>query len=249
MMRKRIYTMALAVLALGALAGLSAQAALAEDGQPALLLLSGNVTELDGTLKGGGWTLESVGKKSLRGTAVEGTVKGCKELEGSKVDASLCGPVQLKYTGGKKEETACRSESATGEKDPVETILMSTDLHLASTELISYLQPLILIKVLGQIGGESELIVVCAAVKTKIKGVVGCFLLPGLTNIAAGGTLDLACKQKEGKSELGTCEKLCEWLKEFPFEATLNGKTFEAIALAAASDGVLSSQFDIFLDD
>ncbi len=132
MMRKRIYTMALALLALGVLAGLGAQAALAEDGQPALLLLSGNVTELEGTLKGGSWTLESVGKKSFKGTAVEGTFRNCKELEKSKVDTSLCGPVQLKYTSFKKEETACRSESATGEKDPVETVLVSTDVHFAS---------------------------------------------------------------------------------------------------------------------
>ncbi len=238
---------ALALVALGALA---AQPAVAEDGQPALLLLSGNVTTMEGTLKGGGATLESVGKKTITGTAVEGTVKSCKELEKSATDTSLCGPVQLKFTGTKKEATACRSESATGEKDPTETILVSSDLHFASEETSGKeLQPLLLLKVLGQVSGESELIVVCGTVKVKVKGVLGCLLLPGLTNVAAGGSLELKCKQSSGDSELGTCEKLCEWVTEFPFEATLNGKTFECAALSATASGALSSKNDLFLDD
>ncbi len=240
----------LAALALFALGALAAQPALGEDGQPALLLLSGNVTTMEGTLKGGGSTLESVGKKTIVGTAVEGTVKGCKELEKSTTDTSLCGPVQLKFTGTKKEEAACRSESGTGEKDPIETILVSSDLHFASAETASKeLRPLLLLKVLGQVSGESEVIIVCGVVKVKVKGVDACLLLPGLTSIAAGGSLELKCKQSAGDPELGTCEKLCEWVKEFPFEATLNGKTFECAALSATASGALSSKNDIFLDD
>ncbi len=247
---RKVRMLILAAFALFAFGAFAAQAAFAEDGQPALLLLSGNVTELSGTLKGAASTLESVGKKTIVGTAVEGTLKGCKELESSKVDTSLCGPVTLKFTGTKKEETACRSESATGEKDPIETILVSTDIHLASEETASKeLQTLAIFKVLGQVSGESELIIVCGTVKVKVKGAIGCLLLPGLTNVAAGGKFELLCKQKEGKPEIGTCEKLCEWLKEFPFEATLNGKTFEGSAMAAHAEGILSEKFDIFLDD
>ncbi len=83
----------------------------------------------------------------------------------------------------------------------------------------------------------------------KVKGVFACLLLPGLTNVAAKGEFTLSCKQKEGKKEIGTCEKLCEWLSEFPFEGTFNGKTFEGAALGLEAKGALSSNFDIFLGD
>ncbi len=246
---KRTPTAIVAALAL-CIVGALASPALAEDGQPALLLLSGNVTELEGTMKGGGSTLETVGKKTLASSAVEFTVKGCKELEGSKVDTSLCGPVTMKFTGVKKEETACRSESATGEKDPIETVLVSTDLHFAAEETASKeLQPLALFKVLGQVSGESELTGNCGSIKVKVKGVLGCLMLPGLSSVAAGGELAIKCKQSAGKSELGTCQKLCEWLKEFLLESTLNGKTFEGAAESAEAKGALSKERDIFLDD
>ncbi len=240
----------LTALVLVALGGVAAQPALAEDGQPALLLLTGSATEIEGVLKGSKSTLESTGKKAIVGAASEFAMKGCKELEGSKADTSLCGPVQVKFTGTKKEETACRSESATGEKDPIETVLVSTDWHFASEETSSKeLKPLLLLKVLGQVSGESELIVVCGTVKVKVKGVVGCLLTPGLTNVAGGGELTLSCKQSSGKAETGTCEKLCEWGKEFPFEASLNGKTFEAAAESAEAKGAVSKECDVFIDD
>jgi hypothetical protein len=74
----------------------------------------------------------------------------------------------------------CRSETAIGEKDPVETVLVLYDLHLAA-ELLSdqVLEPLVLMRVLGK-SLEEAVTVVCGVIKVKLKGILACLLRPGL---------------------------------------------------------------------
>jgi hypothetical protein len=236
---------ALTLFAFGALA------AAAYGEAPKLLLLSGNVSELEGTFKGGASILESANGLQLKGTTIEGTLKGCKEESGSATDTSLCGPVLLTFTGVKKEKVNCHSEMLNEEeKDAAEIVLVWTDLHLAAEENAKKeLQPLLMFKVLGALSGESpeEITLNCGGVKDKVKGVIGCLLTPGLKNVQTTEELTIACKIKEkGKPETGTCEQLCEWLKEFPFLANL-GKGFEEAWMTIEAKGKLNK--DVFIDD
>ncbi len=251
---RKIKMLILAAMALFAF-GAFAASAFAEDGAPRLLLLSGNVTKLNGTLKGTNSTLETVGGLQLTGETVKGKLENCKETEGSTADTSLCGPVILEFTGVAKKTAKCHSEMANKEEaDNAEKgiVLVATDVHFAAEEnSAKELQPLILFKVLGALSGESpeELTINCAGVITKVRGTIGCLLTPGLANIAANGEETLKCKIKEaGKPETGTCEKLCEWLTEHPFEAKL-GTSFEGAWMTAEAKGALSTEDDIFLDD
>ncbi len=229
--------------------------ALAEDGSPRILLLSGNVEEMAATLKGEEWKLETVGGVAITSQSVEFLVKGCKAESGSSADTSLCGPVVVAFTGIKKKTANCHSEMANKEEgDSAEkgTVLMWADMHIAAEEnSAKELQPLLLFKVLGALSGESpeELTINCAGVITKVRGVLGCLLTPGLTNIAAEGRLTLSCKIKgKGEAETGKCEKLCEWLTEHPYEAKFSS-TFERAWMEGEAKGCLSKENDLFLDD
>ncbi len=252
---KRVWRIGLVALTLTAFAALGPAAAFGEDGAPRVLLLSGNVTNLEGTLKGGASTLETVGGLAIAGSEVEATVADCKETEGSTTDTSLCGPVTITLTGVAKKNAKCHSEMANKEEadnNEKGIVLVETDVHFAAEEnSAKELQPLMLFKVLGALTGESpeELTIDCAGVLVKVRGVIGCLLTPGLANIVAGGEETLACKIKEaGKPETGTCERLCEWLTEHPFEAKI-GAAFEQAWMRIEARGALSRTNDIFLDD
>ncbi len=239
---------ALALFAFGAFAVTAAYGV--EDGAPKLLLLEGKASELEGTFKGGASTLESANGLSVTGTSVEGTLKGCKE-DGGPLDTSLCGPVLLTFKGVKKAKVNCHSEMINEEqKDAAEVVLVWTDVHLAAEENAKKeLQPLLLFKVLGALTGESpeEIVLNCGGVKDKVKGVIGCLVSPGLVNIPVTTEITIACKIKEkGKPETGVCEKLCEWLTEFPFLANL-GNGFEAAWMTIEAKGKLNK--DVFIDD
>ncbi len=234
--------------ALLALCGLCAALASAEDANaPMLLVTSGKVTELSGSFKGTTFVFSALAGKSVAGTGLEGKVKGCKaSATAGEKDTNLCEAL-LNLTGFKQGTVACRSESSAG-KDPVETILVLTDLHLASEKnAAGELQPLLLFKFLG-VAAEEELTIVCGTVKDKIKGTLGCLLLPGLTTIAAGGTFEILCKQNAATHdpETGECKQLCEWLKEHPFEANF-GAGFEDAWMGLHLTGSLN--LGVFLDD
>ncbi len=173
-------------------------------------------------------------------------MSACKKGASEK-DTTLC-EATLTVTGVKQGKVACRSESATGTKDPIETVLDVTDLHLAAEKVGSELQPLALFKVLGQAGGEEELIVNCLGLKDKLRGAFGCLLTPGLTTVAAGGTFTIACKVNDNThdKETGECEKLCEWLTEHPFEENV-GAGYEDAWLAFSATGTLN--LSAYIDD
>jgi hypothetical protein len=235
-----------AVLALFAFG--SAAAAVANAETPALLIPSGSVTELTATGTGTTSKLEIEGGKTLTGTEVSASIKGCTALEGKETDTNSCEGTLI-FKGVKKEATACRSENAKAEKDAIETVLTKLGLKLAdekSTEGV--LQPLLISKVLG-INGETELTVACGLVKTKVKGRIGCLLLPGLTKIAAGGKMEVLCKVKEGKQETGTCSETkttCEELAADPFEGNL-GEGFKKGGMSIHLEGSFNKE--VFIDD
>ncbi len=246
---KKAKLLTFAVLALLAFGALSAAVASAEDpNSPELLILEGSsVRELKGTFKGGAGSLSTLAGKEGTGTESSATLSGCKEGASAK-DTNLC-EATLTLKGVKQGKVACRSESATGTKDAIETILVVGDIHGAAEKTSNgELEGLLLFKVLGQAGGEEELTVNCGGVKDKGKGVIGCLLTPGLTTVAAGGTGTLACKQNATThdAETGECEKLCEWLKEHPFEANL-GNGFEDAWLSFSGTGSLN--LSVYGDD
>ena len=96
------------------------------------------------------------------------------------------------FKGTKKvgSAVACRSETAKGTKDPVETILVLLDLHILAGEPTAggALQPYLLIRVLG-IEHEEEAIFNCGGVKEKAKGILGCSLTPGLKELESRRSL------------------------------------------------------------
>ncbi len=236
-----------AMFALLAFGAVSAAVASAEDANaPMLLVSTGKATELTGEFKGGESTLATLGNKTLTGTGLTGTVKNCKaSATAGEKDTNLC-EVALSFTGVKQKTTACRSESTAG-KDPVETVLTLTDLHLASEKATSgELQILALFKVLG-VAAEEELTIVCGTVKDKVKGTIGCLLTPGLTTVAAGGTFTIGCKlNTKLDPETGECEQLCEWLKEHPFESNLGAGAEDSWMTVNATG---SFNLGVFLDD
>ena len=236
-----------AVLALFAFSAVSAAVASAEDpNSPELLILEGtSVTKLEGKFKGGASELATLGGKTLTGTEVTATDSACKEGSSAK-DTTLC-VSELTFKGVKQGKVACRSESAAGTKDAIETVLVVTDLHLAAEKVGSELEPLMLFKVLGQVSGEEELTINCGGVKDKVKGVIGGLYTPGLTTVAAGGTFTIAVKQNASHDkETGECEKLCEWLTEHPFESNL-GAGFEDTWMAVKAEGTLN--LSAYIDD
>jgi hypothetical protein len=193
--------------------------------------------------------LVTLADKEIAGTGVEGKIKECKELGSSKKDTTLCN-MSIAFTGMRLGKVACRSETSGGTKSPVEEVAVQLDLHFAA-EMTGggALQTLILLKFLGVAGGEEELIVNCGGVKEKAKGALACLLLPGLTAVAANTEqFEILCKLNATSHdpETGTCELLCEWLKEHPFEANL-GAGFEDAWMNIRATGAFNRE--VFLDD
>ena len=242
----------LAAVAMFAFTTVGAAVAQAETArEPALLLLENGVTTLTAKFKGTTSSLATLSGKEIAGTGDSGEVKSCKN-SGSEKDSTLC-EVLLTFTGVKKEtKVACRSETQNEkEKDAVETVLVSTDIHLASEETSGkILQTVALFKVLGEKSGEAaeELVINCGAVRERVKGVLPCLLDPGLENVPTSQEAEIACDQDATSHDqvTGKCALLCEWLTEHPFEANL-GNGFEDAGMNVAVRGTFSK--DIFLDD
>jgi hypothetical protein len=237
---------ALALLAFGAF---TASAFAVEDGKPQILCLVAGCETLEGTLKGGASRIEDLAGKTIAATASEAKLKGCKNDEAGTKDVNLCVDVPLALTGFKKEAVACRSENAKGEKDAVETVLTLLDLHMAAEETSAkVLQPLLTAQYLGT-ALEAEVTIVCGVVKSKVKGVLACLLLPGLANVQITEKVTINCEVNITTHDpvTGTCTVLCEDLGKIGLIATFDGKTetdaWENIRL----EGSLNK--DIFIDD
>src|ERR1700684_4608222 len=244
----RVKTLGVAIIAILVVGATMAGAAAAVT--PALLILSGKVTELRMEGKGGGCDLEQANGKTLAGTGATFTASEFTEA-GSPLDTKA-GVATIDCSGVKEGKVACRSETASGAKDPIETVLSKLDLQVASEKTAGgVLEPLLISTVLGQAGSE-ELIVNCGGVKDKVKGHIGCLLLPGETNIPANEpkAAELLCKSEpKGKQVTGICAEekaVCEELAKNPFESSLGG-ALEAAAMTMHLE--VSFSKDVFIDD
>ncbi len=236
---QRTRMLMLALLALLAFGAFASAVASAEDGQPAILILEGNVSELEFLGEGTGSTLSVLNSANLiAATAIHVHLKGCLSLGGSSLDANLCHEGTLEYTGWKIGANKCHSENAKGEKDPAEVVLAIFDAHLAaelSTEKV--LEPLLVMKLLGVDGNDLK--INCTLIVTVL-GRLGCLLLPGLspeevTKVEILCKTDLTTEKPNGDQLTGECtqtETLCKELKEDPFAVTF-GKKGEVEAMAA----------------
>jgi hypothetical protein len=222
---KHLRLLGLTVLAVFAFASVAAATAFAEE--PVVLVLPGETiggTELTGT--SGEGTLETVGKKTIKCTKSKNT----DTLEGEGADTAKDKAI-IDFEECKEGSANCRSENEKAEKDPIGTILIRTSTLSASFEKEGKLVPGIVFTLLSEPKGGNQ-IFNCGTLKDEVKGSVGCVVSPGLTEIAAGGTITITCSQKEGKqTNLGTCignAVTCEELTKHPLEGALGGKaTFE----------------------
>jgi len=247
---RRIGMALLAILSTAALATVTPASASAEP--PVILTLEGKISELAAEPKGGEAEFETVGATTLTASSVVCSIGAFKNspIEAEK-DANS-GLAHCDFTGVKKGAVACRSETTGGTKDPVETMLVLFGLRSAATEAAvgGALLPLLIELVLGSEGEEGGLTVNCGAVKDKIKGKLGCLLLPGLKQLAAGAALEIVCKrEKPGKQVVGTCLTELEWcakLANEPLEADFSG-VFARTALEMRLEVKFNK--DIFVDD
>ena len=199
------------------------------------------------------FAISTLGGKELTGEGLSATLGECLVLEGKEKDTNLCHKGLMTFTKLKQGASACRSEiekEGKSEKDAVETILVKVDAHLAAEKSTGgVLEPLLILTVFGVDG--KELTINCAAVKEKVKGKIGCLVLPGLKEVATTGSVEVSCKTKSaGDQETGECVEtkvLCEELAKNPLEGSFNGTTFEMASLSLTLK--LKANKNIFLDD
>jgi hypothetical protein len=237
-----IFRTAASLVVLGLLALATATGAVAEP--PRILVLPGEkISELkfEGKSETGG-KLETVGGKAA--TCTKGRATSTATPLPEKESDSEAGEATIDLEGCKKEKVACRSETSGGLKDPVETILIVLAMSGASEETTE--------KVLAAefvATAKETLIVNCGGVKELGKGSGACLVSPALTELAAGATGTLSCRQEKGKQITGNCvetKATCEKLEKEPFLVNL-GAGFESAALEF--EGVGSFTKMIFGDD
>jgi len=239
---KLLLIAAFALLAFSAVA--SAVANAEEDkGSPSILVT--NATTFEGSFTLGASVLSQLkSTQRLESPSGSAVIKGCKELGGSKTDTNLCVGLITFNKVKSNLGTACRSETEAGTKDPVETVLVAVDIHIAS-ELSQekVLQPLAIFVVLGQAGEEKDLVINCGGIKDKVLGAIGCLLLPGLKEIAKEvESWEILCKADltegvpNGDQLTGTCQQLCELLEK-TFGSTLGVETQEMAAFLVHATG------------
>jgi hypothetical protein len=252
---RKVKLLGLAALSLFAFAAFTATAAFGEEADknsPQLLVLTGKVSELKGTLTakaGSDIKLVSLSlKNDLTASTAEIKLENCTAESTSELDTTLCPKVPFKFTNVKKGEVNC-----SGEKEEIGVVQGSLSVHFAAEESLKgaetmQLEPLILGKVLSTTGTE-PLKFACGLVKVQVKGVVVCLAL-GLKNISTEENVTITCAVTSGSDlETGHCEVLCKVFGEtVVLEASFNGgTTFEDIAWLLTVEGPPSK--DIFIDD
>jgi hypothetical protein len=238
--------LACAAVLLCAAGATGAPVASAEDsGSPSILCLVKGCQNLEGTLTGGLAKLVAVkNAKVAEAEKSEMSLRNCEAVTGTEEkDIRLCKDVLSVFTNVKVEGTKCNTEG-----DPEGIALVLFDLHMASeTTSASVLEPLLLARILNAKLEALPVTLICgAALKFEVKGTLGCLLLPGLKNVSTTEKLEVLCKLHEKTPETGTCQQLCEWLTEAPFEVNF-GSGFEPAWMQLHVEGAPSK--DIFIDD
>lgn len=175
---------------------------------------------------------------------VEASLENCEAVKGTEEkDIRLCKDILGTFTGVSVSGTKCNTE---GDGEGIALVLF--DLHTASeTTSGGVLEPLLLARLLNAKLEALPITLICGSVlKFEVKGTLGCLLLPGLVNIATTEKVEVLCKLHEKTAETGTCQQLCEWLLEAPFEVNW-GSGFESAWMQLHVEGAPSK--DIFIDD
>jgi hypothetical protein len=241
---QKITLASVAVLLALALAGIAAATASAAS----LLVLPGeNVGELKYEGKASAATLETVSGRTI--ACAKATVKSTfNALAGKEADSEQ-GAITTDFEGCRKEskteKVSCRSETKGGEKDPIETVLVLTGSTDATEETTEKAKEFLLVASLP----ETQFIN-CGAIKEQVRGAVACLVTPAQTEVAAGGTVKIACAlEKPGKPKTGKCltpAAMCEKLAKEPLEGNL-GVAFEGAAEEVIAEGSFNKM--AFLDD
>lgn len=237
---------AVAAFALFAFGSLGTAVASAEDGVPMILCLVENCSkELEGTFKleaGGTWTEEDLNGDQMTAKGAEITVKACEATTGK--DTNFCKDQKLILTGAEHNGVKCNTEGdAAGTIKMLLDLRVAAELNAAGTEL----EPLLIMKIL-KANLTAGLVYKCGVMMFEIKGDVGCLVIPGLTQVAANGTVEVLCKlnKKTHDPETGKCELSCEELEKEPGEDNQSGKFVD---MWWNFHLVGEFQKDIFIDD
>jgi hypothetical protein len=227
-------------LAVSALTGVHAPAAGAEgDGAPAILLLEKGAKALEATFTDTASRYERLSGTGVSFTGAEMRWKGCEAVPGSEEkDVSLCKDVLVELRGAGK----CRTPGS-----ELGVILFLVDLHLAAEKTtLGVLQPLLLARFLSK-DLKEEVDILCGFVEIRLRGTLGCLLLPGLKNIAPTEEVELVCKINSAlhDPEAGQCVLLCELLEHL-FEVADTGP-YQDAWMERTMKGKFNK--DIFIDD
>ncbi len=206
--------------------------------EPLLLVLEGEkVSELKYSAKAGAVALETAGGKTITCTSAEDVATF--KPDGEKAAAAEAGSSTAVFFGCKKEKIACRSETAKGEKDAVETVLAPLSLTVINEKPSEGgLSSAAALKL------QETLIANCGTVKTKAQGSGFCPISPSSTKVTAGSAVTLNCESYPGACVERTAT--CEQLSKEPFEANVGG-SFEATSVVMSLSGSFNKM--IFLDD
>jgi hypothetical protein len=203
---------------------------------PVVLVLSGEkVAELTFSGEGGGTIVEDASLRTVEVTKIKEAATFVAAA-GKEADSER-GEALLTFEGWKQGAIACRSENAKGEKDPVETVLLRVKLLVGNEESSSKTLESIVAYVL-----EAPFVLNCGGVKTETKGAWPCLATPTLSELAAGGSVEVRCAQKEGVQSTGKCvesKETCETLASNPLLSNLGGK-FEVAGVGATVKGTFN---------
>ncbi|MFI4990797.1 MAG: S1 family peptidase [Solirubrobacterales bacterium] len=201
---------------------------------PAIKALPGEAFPVTFKVTSGETKIETVGKSSIICTADEGS---------GEFGNGASGTISVDFTGCKTGKVACRSETAKGEKDPVETIL-EVNAKLSVINILNAKKELEggVVKTLAE-----PIKVLCGAVKVEVRGSVVGLVTPINKEVLTTETAKIEYKQKEGKQEAGECKEpkeVCEKLTKEPFEANIVGK-FEAAGAQATETTSFSKMVEL----
>lgn len=217
---------------------LAMAASLATAAEPAILVLAGEkISELKYEGTASSMTFETPTLKAI--TCTKATISATfKALAGKEADAEA-GTGSSTAEGCKQGKVACRSETAKGEKDPVETILAPASLTLVSEEGVEKA-----LRAGIALAMSETLFLNCGGVKNEGRGGGICPVSPALTEVSAGSAVTPACKADPNAcvEKKATCEKVAKGV----LEGNL-GAGFEAISMESSMTGIFNKM--IFIDD
>jgi hypothetical protein len=200
----------------------------------AIKVLPGDTFPVTVEMKSGEAKFETLAKTSMTCTS---------DVASGEFENGGAGVATITYTGCKSSGVGCRSENAKGEKDAVETILV-TKAKLSVVNLKNTKKEL----AGGIVTTLPETIkALCGLVKDELRGSVLGLITPINKEVLTSETLKLELKQKEGVQEAGECQEpkeTCEKLTKEPFEVKL-GEKFSGAGVQSTETISLSKMVEV----